>query len=280
MKNINKNSFDVEKDIQAWIKEKIEEGYQVIAVPSRRCFNLIHSCLNETKNYADFSSNIITDSALLVLADNLANLYIQNHHFINVLIMDDTLVHGRNLNLFLSKFQTIMLDYIKKHGKDIDLKQAEDDFYSSINISIYAINSGPLLLKQEYQQRLRYRHCENEENFRKISNTISNLLANMGIANTSYVISAKEISSQPNENHKTHISNDWANNWIEAPKLSRFNTEHRFFYLKGFENIGIDDEAKANQVTQYAKDIAKLIHDYPDIVESTLNWRFIGDKKL
>ena len=25
MKNINKNSFDVEKDIQAWIKEKIEE---------------------------------------------------------------------------------------------------------------------------------------------------------------------------------------------------------------------------------------------------------------
>ena len=172
-----------------------------------------------------------------------------------------------------------MLDYIKKHGKDIDLKQAEDDFYSSINISIYAINSGQLLLKQEYQQRLRYRHCENEENFRKISNTISNLLANMGIANTSYVISAKEISSQPNENHKTHISNDWANNWIEAPKLSRFNTEHRFFYLKGFENIGIDDEAKANQVTQYAKDIAKLIHNYPDIVESTLNWRFIRGKK-
>ena len=43
---------------------------------------------------------------------------------------------------------------------------------------------------------------------------------------------------------------------------------------------GIDDEAKAQQVTQYAKDIAKLIHNYPDIVESTLNWRFIGDKKL
>ena len=43
---------------------------------------------------------------------------------------------------------------------------------------------------------------------------------------------------------------------------------------------GIDDEDKANQVTQYVKDIAKLIHNYPDIVESTLNWRFIGGKKL
>lgn len=236
--------YTFENELKLWIKEELEKHCTIIVTVSRRCSNLVALYLDEIRHSVNFQGKVITENALLVMADSLAKFYIQNRQFLNIIIMDDILVHGRSLNLFLSKFQTIILDYIKKNLNDADMKQVQDDFHKSIHLSIYAINNTPFLLKQEYQWRLQYRYVKDEAGIREISSNISDLLTKKEIANTSYVISAKVSNG-----HIPQVK--CADDWLTMPAIDRFHITNQLHCLKGFENTGVIPSVCSYQKGKY-----------------------------
>lgn len=230
----------LETELKLWIRGELEKHCPIIVTVSRRCSNLVALYLDEIRHSVNFQGRVITENALLVMADSLAKFYVQNRQFLNIIIMDDILVHGRSLNLFLSKFQTIVLDYIKKNLDDADMKQVQDDFHKSIHLSMYAINNTPFLLKQEYQWRLQYHYVKDEAGIREISSKISELLTRGEIANTSYVISARVSNDCPSQAA-------YADDWFEMPEIVRFHGKNQFYYLRGFENLGVIPSVRSYQ---------------------------------
>lgn len=222
----------LEDDFKIWLEGEFKKQYPIIVTVSRRCSNLVALYLEEVKRVTGFSGSVVTENALLALADSLAEYYVKNKQFMSILIMDDILVHGRSLNLFLNKFEKIVLNGIKKRLSDVDMKQVQDSLYKSIVLSIYTINNAPFLLKQEYQWRLQYRHVEGESGIRKVSYEISDLLTKREIANTSYIISARV--------HCDYAPNEYnLEGWSTSEQVTRYGMSNQLYYLKGFESMGV-----------------------------------------
>lgn len=187
---------DVYDDLQEWVTEiqEIEADYVVFVV--RRSFVLVQILTNLRKNdinqhrmIDDFS--YITDSAILILCDRIAEFYRKNGYFPTILLCDDILIHGRNINHLIedieNRMKSILLD---DKNNDLEKKALLFQLEKAIRIFVYTCSMDSVLLEKRYEPGLRIKRPASASFSHVLSSNIATLIAKSRVANASYVRSA------------------------------------------------------------------------------------------
>lgn len=167
-----------------WYLEAIR-GFSYVAAMTRRCPNWIESRLQRYPEHRPAFAGLLTENGLLMQAEEIAECYRDTGHFPRIALLDDLLVHGRSLNRFLQTLLELLAACLKA-----DPNTLLEDLCRSLTVFVFVANDAPVLLRQEYQWRMRFEDVAQENKWRGISEHISQAIFHSEVANTSYVVSA------------------------------------------------------------------------------------------
>lgn len=174
-------------DFYSWIRNIPDGKYQYMVVATRRASNLLETV---RKEYPDVLQDYITENALLLQVERVADFYKETGAFPVIAILDDILVYGRNMNLLLTQFWNAVRQRLAHIGVDAEAKDVEEAFSRSVSLWIYGVNDAPILLRHEFQRSMHCRKMQPVSQWRRLSDSIAKSIAAEDVANTSYVISA------------------------------------------------------------------------------------------
>lgn len=195
-------------------------NYRYVVATTRRASNFLE--LVRARN-PGVLPQYMTENGLLLQAEEIARFYEANGYFPKIAILDDILVYGRNMNLLLTQLWSTVSQCLSRlnigAGEDV-----EDAFNRSISLWIYAINDAPILLRHEFQWMMHCQQMLSNSQWRCLSDSISKLISDRDVANTSYVISAK---LKGGTNYRPSVMS-----WAADDSLRyRDNHYHYSFYL-------------------------------------------------
>ena len=174
--------------------EKVWENadqYNYCVFLTRRCFNL-HELFLQTFNKSNSLSDkhLLSENALILTGEKIANSYVKHGKIPNILIVDDILVHGRTLALFLYKLeQKIYLELERLGARRELLELLHINFIHAIDIRVYLENQESILLEIGYQWRIDSQKCVPRCEWHELSQGISLLISLSDVENTSFVLS-------------------------------------------------------------------------------------------
>ncbi len=158
---------------------------------ARRAFNLNYAFMEACGVQKDDSyqvDNIISNTAFLLCAEELADYYRRMGEFPRILIADDLLFHGRGIIKLLDNFASLVVEFLGGSDAKVEKSIVHEELFSAINIYVFAQNREGVLLDCHYALKAERYIAMNE--LRGLSQQISSALQKCGIANTSYVLSA------------------------------------------------------------------------------------------
>lgn len=181
-------TVDIIPDFYAWLQKLGLRSYDYVVATTRRASNMVEAV---RKTHPDILPHYMTENGLLLQAEEIAEFYVSHGYFPQIAILDDILVYGRNLNTFLTQFWNTICQCLSQLGIDAEADGIEKNFNQSITLCIYAVNDAPILLRHEFQWTMRSRQMLPESQWRSLSNSITKLISEQDLANTSYIVSAK-----------------------------------------------------------------------------------------
>lgn len=186
--NVCPDNVHIVSDLYDWLRLLERQRYKYVVASTRRASTLVEIVRDK---YPDFLPDYITENALLLQTEDIAESYVSANQFPAIAIFDDILVYGRNLNLFLSQFWKTLQESLHRLGVDASSEKVEQDFNQSIALWIYAVNDAPTLLQSDFQWSMHTMRVLPEVQWRSLSDNITWLISDCTKANTSYVVSQR-----------------------------------------------------------------------------------------
>lgn len=160
---------------------------------ARREFNLNYLFMEEEEaqyNEEYNTNDIISNTALLFCAKEIADYYKALDEFPEILIIDDILIHGRGIKKLIGRFEKLILSFLEVgEGDDLWRKKIHKDIFSALRIHVFAKNTQGIILEDEYP--VYTEKLLGDAKLRVLSQQISRTLQQFDVANTSYVLSAR-----------------------------------------------------------------------------------------
>lgn len=160
---------------------------------ARRAFNLNFAFMSiENVQYKDEykTENILSNTALLLCAEEIVDYYLLTESFPKIILVDDLLIHGRGITKLIDNLEDLILSFLEKHQKLHATKQmVHRQLLSAINIYVFAQNTTGILLDGRFI--LKSVMQMSASGLKAMSQKISRALQQCGVANTSYVLSAE-----------------------------------------------------------------------------------------
>lgn len=227
IKHIGESILRDEYDGLARFFRKIwKKPHAYVVVIARRCLNLNEVFMHV---YADDSNiglnrtQIISNNALLLYSNEIADYYNTWGQFPSILITDDMIYHGRGIVKLLHDLEelvAIRLEEVRGERLTKDMRYyVHRDMAAMIDIYAYCVNQQPLLIDDVYLRRLDMESTRYTSELRNLSQRISRFLQTVGEPNTSYVLSTDE--RLPFELHSER--------WLKQPWSYRKNKQEMFF---------------------------------------------------
>ncbi len=160
---------------------------------ARRAFNLNYAFMDIMKvTYrSEYKiDNIMSNTALLLCAEEIADYYVITKCFPDILIVDDLLLHGRGISKLINNLEALIIQFIMVgHPRE----KLEDSLHSklraALNIYVFARNTNGVLLDKQFALKA-FKQLPASE-LKTLSQQISRALQQCVVANTSYVLSAE-----------------------------------------------------------------------------------------
>ena len=175
---------------------------QYVIFMARRSYVLFLLLEKMTEKRLEDTENqcFLTDSGMLLQCEKLYKYYIRHgKQFPEIVIVDDVLIHGRNINNFLRVLENHLLKLFEAKSFEtnghVDYSAVRDAFAEAVSIRIFYCSKGQLLLSPRYLLSLESEEEVELSELRQLSNQLSSLVLYADIANATYVISEK-ISDQ------------------------------------------------------------------------------------
>lgn len=187
------DSYNNEK-LWVYMNNLWEDPAEYKILMARRMLNLNYALMQEWGAYENgryLTDSIMSNTAFLLSARKIADRYAYRKRFPRILICDDIMLHGRGIVRLLTKFQRIVKERLAENGIEVSEKQLEIDLYRSVGIYVFARNIDEELLIDDKRYRILRSQVLPINQLRELSMQISNYLQSCGVANTSYVISAR-----------------------------------------------------------------------------------------
>lgn len=198
---------------------------------ARRAFNLNYAFMeicDARKDDTLITDGIMSNTALLLCAEEIAGYYKRSKQFPRILIVDDLLFHGRGIIKLLDNFETLIVEFLEKDSIKENKTIIHEKLFSAVNIYVFAQNREGLLVDRHYALKSELHLPMNE--LRGLSQQISDALQNCGIANTSYVLSVALSSYDSRELN-------FGGNAFEYSRLFRYRGYSQLYYYKFNNNL-------------------------------------------
>lgn len=177
---------------QARLAETAPE-YDYIAVLARRDFNQLFTRETDILQVPGMKSRLMTDNALLLQHEKIAEFYRKNHRFPPILISDDVLVHGRGLSALVGGLWGTLRDDLDpdRSLSDDEVYDIQREFLQALNIWVFACNKRKVILEDSYCRRLSVSQMFYTSELREFAAYSCDVLyASKAVVNTSFVFSA------------------------------------------------------------------------------------------
>lgn len=176
---------EILSEIQKWYLEAVRRPRDYVVFVVRRSYLLALLMEKITGISMENGARVLTDAGFMLHCEELAEQYRRSGRFPSILLCDDILIHGRNINHFLANLEQVLLNLLSDLDKD-EIRQA---LTRAVSIHVYVRSDDPLLLMGRYELNLEYARREEAVFWRKLSNDISSLILASGMANASYMYS-------------------------------------------------------------------------------------------
>ena len=129
----------------------------------------------------------LTDAAFYLQCKTLVEYFLEHGTFPSILLVDDILIHGRNLNKLIQRMEDEICLQLKSIDPSYNEAEIKASFQEAIGIEVYTCAQGALLLWEEYKRKLNYRRIMRAKYWRQLSSDISTLILSSDITNACYI---------------------------------------------------------------------------------------------
>lgn len=145
---------EVFKEIQQWYKETKESNVRYVVYVVRRCYMLALIMEHITGNKMEDSEEreFMTDASFFLRCNELSEYYRKYRCFPKILLCDDILIHGRNINHFLKSLEERLFEMLTEYEEG----EIQAALVAAIKIHVYARSEDSLLLLGRYELSLNY----------------------------------------------------------------------------------------------------------------------------
>lgn len=181
-------------ETQEWYLETVKQPQEYVVFVVRRSYllALIMERLAENEDRMGKRAKFLTDAGFMLHCRELAERYRREKRFPSILLCDDILIHGRNINHFLINLEKRLVAELPECTED----EIERALGRAVKIHVYVRADAPLILLGRYELNLSYRRCERPAFWRKLSNDISSLIVYAGMAYAVFVYSDWVVNDQ------------------------------------------------------------------------------------
>lgn len=195
--------------VEEFFKEiwRSEAKYKVFI--ARKCLNLMYTIYKCSGQKNINTDSFYSDRAILANVPEIAEYYLRFGVIPEIILVDDILIHGRAINLFLRNFVSAILKYCKENEAKYDKVTVQGDLvravHAALTIKVMVRSSKSFLLDENYISCLDSKAVWHPQLWRELSSRIAILISEGIFAYTSYVLSLYEINEQDREVHKYFI---------------------------------------------------------------------------
>lgn len=178
--------------LKQWYKKAIDfgRGYVVFVVRRSYMLALIMERITGDKMHDLDEKFFLTDSSLFLRCDKLAEDYRRMRAFPPILLCDDVIRHGRNINHILLGLEERLCDLLCEDGENgYKREDIINSLVAAVQINVYMRLDEPLLLLGRYELKLHYYYKGDKAFWHRLSNSITRLILRADMANASYVYS-------------------------------------------------------------------------------------------
>ena len=173
--------------MKKWYTDIMKSDAQYVVFVVRRCYvSALMLELVTGQKMDNSGKKVLTDSAFLLSCESLVEYYREHGVFPTIMLCDDMLIHGRNLNRIIENIEErlcLLLD-------------TEDPFEvkrllaAAIRINVYCYAKNPsMILKTRYLAKAKYMVHYQPLEWHTLSNNLSALIMCSGMINASYIYS-------------------------------------------------------------------------------------------
>ena len=170
-----------------WYENVLEPKWEYVVFIVRRSYllALLLEELSEKKLEDNEKTTFLTDAALILRCTKMARRYKETGKFPKILLCDDLLLHGRNINHLIDTLHRILCELLPNE----DEERIRDALVEAIQIQVYIRAEGSILLYGRYLGKLSYIYKGTTKCLYKHSSNISELILQSGMANAGYIYS-------------------------------------------------------------------------------------------
>lgn len=182
---------------------KLDYDYKVAM--ARRAFNLNYAFLmiksNSGSDEAYAAENWISNTALLLYHERIADYYLDHGQFPKILLLDDICLHGRSIATLLDDLERLIVSCLneKQELSEDEKLSIHWALTAAVDIYIFARNEQYLLLEKAYRDKVHGEYPLPANELRELSLQISRFLQQSAICNTSYIVSSAAPAFQLND---------------------------------------------------------------------------------
>ena len=178
---------DVCHEIAEWYQKTIHCEARYVIYVVRRCYMLalIMEHITGIKMKDSEEREFLTEASFFLRCNELAEYYRRYKRFPKILLCDDILIHGRNINHFLK----IMEEQLCQLLPEYEESEIQIALVAAIEIYVYVRSEKPLLLLGRYELSLEYERKEPTFFWRRVSSNVSSLILRADMANACYICS-------------------------------------------------------------------------------------------
>lgn len=172
-------------EVKDWYMFTLQGIWRYVAFVVRRSYMLALEMEAITgEKMQDGSSEFLTDAALFLRCEEMADEYRENGRFPRVLICDDIMIHGRNVNHIIDGLRE---ELVRLLSDEFDKDEIQSALVDAIDIHVYIRTCKPLLLHGPYRWKLHYVKKEEPSRLHQMASDIALLVLRSNLANTCYI---------------------------------------------------------------------------------------------
>ena len=175
------------EELKQWYEYVLNERYEYVAFIVRRSYllALIMEKITGRKMEDTVSTTFLTEGALFLRCEEFAERYRETGRFPDILLCDDILIHGRNINHYIECLEEQLCGLLPEY----DEKEIRYALVQSIWIHVYVRSEKQLLLLPRYELNYDCTRKVKASVLHRLASSISSLILGADLANATYVYS-------------------------------------------------------------------------------------------
>ena len=183
---------------EKWYLYTLQPEWDYVIFMIRRAY-LMGQILEEVtgRQMKESAAVFLTDAAFFARYEKIARFYVTYHRLPNILLCEDTVVHGRSIEDCLDRISKAIWTEVQRQAtQGLEEDEFQNEFVKAVHIHVITKAATGLLLSAKYMMKVHSCTVQNLQDLHELSYGISKLILHSGKANAAYVYSQTVTENQ------------------------------------------------------------------------------------